>query len=59
MIKSVYHLIFERKHELNAENLTSAQSFPRLGTWSFCSSVPHFRESEVVMDIICLCNIYR
>ena len=27
----MYHLIFRRKHELNAVNLTSTQSFPAFG----------------------------
>ena len=27
----MYHLIFRRKHELNAVNLTSTQSFPPFG----------------------------
>ena len=27
----MHHLIFQRKHELNAETLTSTQSFPPLG----------------------------
>ena len=31
IIKPVYHLIFRRKHELNAVNLISTHSFPFLG----------------------------
>ena len=31
IVKLTYHLIFQRKHELNAVNLTSAQSFPPFG----------------------------
>ena len=31
IVKLTYHLIFQRKHELNAVNLTSAQSFPSFG----------------------------
>ena len=31
IVKLTYHLIFQRKHELNAANLTSAQSFPPFG----------------------------
>ena len=31
MIKSIYHLTFCKKHELNAANLTSTQSFPPFG----------------------------
>ena len=31
MFKSIHHSIFERKHELNAANLTGTQSFPRFG----------------------------
>ena len=31
MARVVRHLIFQRKHGLNVENLTSAQSFPPFG----------------------------
>ena len=40
---------FDENMNLNAENLTSTQSFPPLGRWSFCFSTPPFKGSEVVM----------
>ena len=44
MIKSMYHLIFLRKHELNAVSLTITYSFP-----PFEFSTPHFKVSEVLI----------
>ena len=47
MVKVMHHLIFHRKHDLNAENLTSPQPFP-----PFFSSSQHFRGSDVVMSLV-------
>ena len=47
----MYQLIFLRKYELNAVNLTGTHSFLHLAKWSFCFSTPHLRGSEIVMII--------
>ena len=31
MVRVMYHLMFQRKHALNAGNLTTVQSFPPFG----------------------------
>ena len=45
----MYHLIFWRKHELNAVNLTSTYSFPFWESGPFGFSTLHFRVSEVLV----------
>ena len=45
----MYHLIFQRKHELNAVNLTGTQSFPPFEEVVFCFWAPQFKDSQVVM----------
>ena len=53
MARVIHHLIFQRRHGLNAENLTSAQHFPPFGEvvlLLFNSVYQHFRRDEVVME---------
>ena len=62
MVRVMYNSSFQRKHGLNAENLTSVPLFER---WSFCSSSQHFRGIEVAImyriskvkiDAQCFCH---
>ena len=55
----IQHLIFERKHELNTEKQSSAQSFPHFSRSSFSCSSQHVRGSEVVMQFHYSCEISR
>ena len=68
MIKSMYHLIFQRKHESNAVDLTSTQSFSPFEEEVLYFSTPHFRCSEAVCtkngseptiwtDFHCVCHV--
>ena len=52
MVRVMYHLIFQRKHALNAGNLTTAQSFPPFGEvvlFFFCCLSQHCSSNEDVM----------
>ena len=50
MARVIHHLIFERKHGLNAEHLTSAQTVSSFfGGGPFVVQIQHFRGTEAVM----------
>ena len=53
-IRVIHHLIFQRKHGLDAENLTSAQRFPPFGEGGpFVVHFNTFGGTEYVMKV---CN---
>ena len=49
MVRVMYHLTFQRKHALNAGNLTTPSLFLLVGRWSFCCLSQHCSGSEDVM----------
>ena len=51
MVRVTHRFIFQWKHGLNTENLTSAQSFPHVGEVILYCSSQHFRGTKVVMTV--------